>query len=237
MGIILAEDVSHLYPIVLKSIQVIGFTIVGKRCLNNQPKKEKSMKYISTILTFFLVLGLSFQNLYAAAPTWKIDEGHSNIYFSVKHIYSKIHGSFDKFSSKISFAPDNLKESSISFTIKVKSINTNNGKRDKHLLSPDFFDAKSHPEITFQSTAITSSGNNTFDVAGKLGVKGKSYDIVLPLVFEGTQEHPMQKGHTVAGFNGKLKLDRIALDVGSGKFLGVVGKDVDVLVTLEALNK
>ena len=39
------------------------------------------------------------------------------------------------------------------------------------------------------------------------------------------------------GFNGRVTLDRLAFKVGSGKFykMGLVGKDVDVLVTIEAL--
>lgn len=194
------------------------------------------MKYISTFLALFLMLGIATQNLYAASPAWKIDAGHSNVYFSIKHIYSRTHGSFDKFTGKISFDPDKLQESSFSFTIQVDSINTNLGKRDKHLLSPDFFDAKSHPEITFMSTAITAAGENKFDVAGKLKVKGVTHDIVLPLVFSGPQDHPMQKGKKVAGFNGEMTFDRLALAIGSGKFLAAVGKDVDVLVTLEVMQ-
>ena len=47
----------------------------------------------------------------------------------------------------------------------------------------------------------------------------------------------MGGGKQVAGFNGRLTVDRLALGVGDGKFykMGLLGKDVDVLVTLELL--
>ena len=43
----------------------------------------------------------------------------------------------------------------------------------------------------------------------------------------------------VAGFNGRLTLDRLAYKVGDGKYylMGAVGKDVDILVTIEVLRK
>ena len=46
------------------------------------------------------------------------------------------------------------------------------------------------------------------------------------------------KGKEVIGFNGELTIDRLAYKVGTGKFyqMGVVGKDVEILVTLEALS-
>ena len=47
------------------------------------------------------------------------------------------------------------------------------------------------------------------------------------------------KGKSVAGFNGKLTIDRLAYGVGTGKFLdyGVVGKDVDILISLEVISE
>ncbi len=197
------------------------------------------MKKTNLIFTIILGLALSVQNLYAAAPSWNIDKGHSNFYFSVSHIYSKIHGRFGDFSGTFNFDPKNLAESSISFSIKVKSIDTNIGKRDKHLLSVDFFDESKFPTMTFTSTAISQTGPHSFDVAGKFTVKGTAYDLVLPLTLAGIKDHPMEKGMLVAGFNGKVTLDRLAYKIGAGKFyeFGVVGKDVDVLVSLEVLRK
>ena len=192
----------------------------------------------------FLFFGISFllfvllvPSAYAAAREWELDQAHSNIYFSVRHIYSKIQGHFNEFSAKVNFDPANLKESHFFFKIMVDSIDTGISKRDKHLLAADFFEGSKHPLITFESKTITDVGNGVYEVAGKLNIKGKEHDLTIPLTFAGVKDHPAAPGKQVVGFNGTITVDRIALNVGDEKFykMGIVGKDVEVLVTFEAL--
>ena len=163
---------------------------------------------------------------------------HSNFYFSVDHIFSKVHGHFNDYSGEIRFDPANLSESRFYFEIKIDSIDTNIGKRDKHLQSADFFDAAKHPLMTFESIKITDVGGGLFEVQGKFTVKGEVYDLVLPLTLAGIKDHPAAKGKEVIGFNGTITIDRLAYKIGAGKFydMGVVGKDVEILVTLEGLS-
>jgi len=192
--------------------------------------------HLSGIL-FFLLVFLS-QSAFAAVREWEVDTPHGNIYFSVDHIYAKIQGHFNQFTTKVQFDPANLQESRFLFEIKVDSIDTNNSKRDKHLLSADFFDAGKYPLITFESKTITNVGNGVFALAGKLNIKGKVYDLTLPLTLAGIKDHPAVQGKQVVGFNGKITVDRLALGVGDEKFykMGMVGKDVEVFVSLEALS-
>lgn len=187
------------------------------------------------ILCFLLTSLLIAPVAYSASDKWELDKGHSNVYFSVDHIFSKVRGHFNDFSTDIIFNPDELDKSSFAFTIKVNSIDTNIGKRDKHLISADFFDAGKHPTMTFTSTSVTAGEGGVYNVAGKLTVKGKDYDLTLPLVLAGVKEHPAVPGKEVAGFNGKVVVDRLSHGIGTGKFyeMGVVGKDVDVFVSLE----
>ena len=190
-------------------------------------------------IALLMVLLFAGQNSFAKAPSWELDEAHANIYFGVDHIFSPIRGHFDKFSAEIHFDPEDLAASSFFFEIEVDSINTNNGKRDKHLRSADFFNESDFPVIQFQSKSITATGENTYDVAGTLTMKGKEYDFILPLTLAGVKDHPMVKGARVAGLNGEMTIDRLDYGVGDGKYykMGVVGKDVDILVALEVLNK
>jgi polyisoprenoid-binding protein YceI len=178
------------------------------------------------------------QNAHSGARSWDLDKAHSNIYFSIDHIFSKVRGHFNEFKSEVYFDPQNLQESRFAFEIMVDSIDTNIGKRDKHLLSADFFDAGKYPLISFTSEKITEAGNGVYDVFGKLTIKGEAYDLTLPLTLVGVTDHPSQKGKEVAGFNGEITIDRLAHKVGNGKFFdgGIIGKDVDVLVTLEVLS-
>lgn len=190
-----------------------------------------------TGITFLLSL-IVVSSAFSAARSWELDTAHSNVYFSIDHIFSKVNGHFNDFKTEINFDPEDLAGSMFNFEIKTESIDTNIAKRDKHLQSADFFDAGQFPLMTFTSTQISDAGDGMYNVAGTLSVKGKDYDLTLPLKLEGVKEHPAKKGTDVAGFNGRLTIDRLAHGVGNGKFyeMGVVGKDVDVLVSLELLS-
>lgn len=196
------------------------------------------MKKFHLVGLSILLVSLMVQNAHSAARSWDLDKAHSNIYFSIDHIFSKVRGHFNEFKSEVNFDPQNLQESRFAFEIMVDSIDTNIGKRDKHLLSADFFDAGKYPLISFTSEKITEAGNGVYDVSGKLTIKGEAYDLTLPLTLVGVTDHPSQKGKEVAGFNGEITIDRLAHKVGNGKFFdgGIIGKDVDVLVTLEVLS-
>ncbi|KAB2887587.1 MAG: YceI family protein [Desulfobulbaceae bacterium] len=186
-----------------------------------------------------VLVGLFGSPRHAEARSWEIDKEHTNFYFSVDHIYAKVRGRFTEYSGTIVFDPDNLKDSRFSFEIKVKSVDTGISKRDKHLLSDDFLDASKYPLITFTSKSVTKAEGNTYNVNGTLTIKDVSTELVLPLTYGGRKDHALAPGMEVVGFNGNLTLDRLAYNVGDGKYytMGVVGKDVDILVTIEAMGK
>lgn len=190
-------------------------------------------------LVVAVLVGLFGSPRHAEARSWEIDKEHTNFYFSVDHIYAKVRGRFTEYSGTIVFDPDNLKDSRFAFEIKVKSVDTGISKRDKHLLSDDFLDASRYPMITFTSKSVTKAEGNTYNVNGTLTIKDVSTDLVLPLTYGGRKDHALAPGMEVVGFNGTLTLDRLAYNVGDGKYytMGVVGKDVDILVTIEAMGK
>jgi len=192
------------------------------------------MKKILLLLLFFLILG-PFK---AAAQQWNLDTVHTNFYFDVKHTYATVRGQFMDFSGDVYFDPDNPGKSRFDFVIKVDSVDTKVGKRDTHLRSPDFFDTAKYPLMTFKSSKVSHAGDNTYIVEGKLTIKDVSRDVALEFVYHGQKDNPLKPGEIVAGLDSRLTIDRLAFNVGDGKFykMGVVGKDVDILLTLELLR-
>lgn len=85
---------------------------------------------------------------------WNVDSTHSKVGFSVRHFFTPVEGSFDQYSAELVWDRENPANSVINTTIQVDSINTGNADRDGHLMTPDFFDAQTWPEITFRSTAV-----------------------------------------------------------------------------------
>lgn len=189
-----------------------------------------------------LLLGLfvTFSQFgYAADNEWELDKGHSDTTFRIDHVVGKVSGGFDEFDAKVVYDPANPEEASLEFEIKVGSIDTNIGKRDKHLLSADFFDEDKYPVMTFISTSVKDEGDGLLLVDGTFTIKGKEYALTLPVQFLGIKDHPMKKGYKVAGFIIEKSLDRLVYGVGDGGYYekGIIGKDVDVFISIEVLRK
>lgn len=196
----------------------------------------KKTLYLSVVVAFILLMGT---NAMAAAPQWKIDPPHANIYFGVHHIYSTIKGHFNDFDGTIRFDPDDLKDSRFDFKVKVDSIDTNNTERDKHLKTADFFDADQYPEMTFKSKSIAHKTGDQYEVDGILTVKDVSRTVKVPFTYSGSRQHPLNPKWIVAGFEARMTIDRLTYHVGSGKFyqMGAVGKEVKVLISMEATRE
>src|SRR5690606_37651812 len=108
----------------------------------------------------------------SAVGTLQIDKAHSEAVFQVRHLLTKVSGRFSDFSGTVQFDADHPEQSSVDFTIRTESIDTNETTRDNHLRSADFFDVEHYPTLTFKSTKVTPRGRDTFDVEGDLTIRG-----------------------------------------------------------------
>jgi polyisoprenoid-binding protein YceI len=110
--------------------------------------------------------------------TWAVDPVHSTIGFQVtdtSDMFSTIVGRFTDYEGRI----EGGDEPSFAGTIRVESIKTDNDQRDAHLRSPDFLDAEKYPEIGFRSTAVETTGDDSFRVRGELTIKDTPFEIEL----------------------------------------------------------
>src|SRR5258708_1591720 len=95
------------------------------------------------------------------AGTYTIDPGHSDVAFTVRHLMvSKVRGHFPRFQGQLTLAPDPL-ASSVTATIELASIDTNNPQRDGDLRSANFFETDTYPTMTFRSTASRYSADGS----------------------------------------------------------------------------
>jgi len=96
--------------------------------------------------------------------TWNADPVHSEIAFSVEYMAGTFRGTFEKFNVQ-------LADGALSGTADVRSISVKDENLEAHLLSPDFFDAERHPELSFRSTEISREGDKV-TIAGEVTIKG-----------------------------------------------------------------
>ena len=188
-------------------------------------------------LAKIIALGLfmSFTAYEALAPEWKIDNNHSSISFEVNHFFTPVAGSFKDFEGNLSFDAENLEGSSTIFTVQIASVETDSDKRNGHLQSEDFFDAKKYPEMKFSSTSFTKKGND-YILNGELTIRDITKDVSIPVQILGIGDHPMKKGKLITAMRAEFSLNRNDYGVGSGSWAAtaVVGDEVKVSVLLEA---
>lgn len=175
----------------------------------------------------------------AAADTWTVDKSHSDASFQVRHFTSKVRGSFGDFEGTIQADIAKPELSSVVFTLKTASIDTHSADRDKHLQSPDFFDAAKCPEMAFKSTKIVATGKDKYDVTGMLTMHCVSKEVTIPVTFLGFAKDPW--GNERAAFEITTKLVRKDWGISWNKALDAGGfmlsDDVDVSINLETVKK
>jgi len=145
---------------------------------------------ICTLLKAGLTATLLTLPSWANAAQYTIDHAHTNIGFNIKHMFAMVPGRFDKFEGTFEFDPDMKTTGNFNATIETASINTNQPDRDKHLRSPDFFDAEKNPKITFKSTKVTKKDKTNFTVLGDLTMNGVTKPVTLTWEYLGEVKDP-----------------------------------------------
>lgn len=163
--------------------------------------------------------------------TYTLDPSHSSIGFVARHaMVTKVRGSFNEVEGSGIFDVDTPGNSKVSLTIQAASIDTRNADRDAHLRSNDFFDMETYPEITFESTEVTSSGDDTYTVTGNLTIKGVTKPVSVDLEFTGAATDPF--GNHRVGFEGQTVVNRKDWGVNWNAALEAGGVLVSEKVTL-----
>ncbi len=168
----------------------------------------------------------------AQAATYNVDESHSVVGFSVKHlVVSKAKGRFNKFSGSFDFDEKKNEVSKIDVKIDVTSVDTNEKKRDEHLSSADFFDVKNHPSMTFVADKVVVKKDKAVAVKGNLTIKGITKPVTLDLTYGGSIVDPW--GNQKVGFSLSGKIHRKDWGLNWNKTLDKGGLAVGEDVTLE----
>lgn len=136
-----------------------------------------------------------------AADPWRIDKSHAHVTFQADHLgFSMVQGQFREFDADIRFDPENIEATEIAFTIKTASVDTFWPDRDRHIRSADFLNADAHPEITFVSTAVRKTGEDTADVTGDLTMVGQTRPVTFRARLVKIGPSPFNPALTIAGF-------------------------------------
>ncbi len=172
--------------------------------------------------------------------TWTIDNAHSEINFTVRHMMiSNVRGQFERFTGTVDFNEEHPAQSSVDVQIEAASINTKEVKRDEHLRSADFLAADQYPYLTFKSQRVEVVDENHGKIHGDLTIRGISRPVALDVEYSGMAKSPW--GTMSAGFTASTKISRkewglewnAALETGGV----LVGDEIKINIELEIVKQ
>jgi polyisoprenoid-binding protein YceI len=131
------------------------------------------------------------------------------------------------------FDQENPANSSVSVSMPTKSMFTGWEAREQHFMSDDFFGATDDDMITFTSTGVEVTGDDTALITGDLTMNDVTKSVVLDAKLNQASDHPMEN-KPWAGFNATTTLLRSDYNVGN--FAPFVSDEVQVTISLEAMK-
>ena len=129
---------------------------------------------------------------FADQTTYALDSSHSQIVFSYDHLgFSTTYGMFSGFEGTIEFNVDAPETSEVAVSFPVSSMLTGWEARFAHFMSPDFLNAEANDEVTFVSTSIEVTGDDTALITGDLTLNGITKAVTLDTVLNGAGVNPL----------------------------------------------
>jgi polyisoprenoid-binding protein YceI len=168
---------------------------------------------------------------------YSFDKAHSFIGFKVRHMgLIEVPGFFRDFTGEVNFDSKNISKSTVTFKAMMTSVDTGVAARDNHLRTPDFFDVKTYPEMTFNSTKVEKKGKGWM-VTGDLTMRGVTKSVAIPFEIAGWLPASERSGMKM-GIAGETTINRRDFGVNYGTNLpsGIpaVSDDVKVVLQIEA---
>jgi polyisoprenoid-binding protein YceI len=156
---------------------------------------------------------------------WRVDPESSEVNFKARTLFGlvPVSGFFEGFGGELRIDAEGNAEGTL--TVETGTLHTGIARRDKHLLSKDFFHAVEHPHMTFKVDGIEVSGQEHLNVTGSLSLRTSDLALSFPVfaILHGDHLH----------IEGQVVIDRHSVGLRWGSS-GMVGRSVraDVALTL-----
>lgn len=165
---------------------------------------------------------------------WQFDPAYSTVEFVIRNLWYNVKGRFNVLEGSIVLDEDDIRQSSVTATIKANSIDTGNKRRDAHLQSADFFDVEKFPDIEFKSTKVERGRDrDSLDVEGTLTVRDKHVPIALAVNEMDRSRSP--RGEEYVYYSATTELDRFAFGIDYRRAL--IGRKLKVTINIQATNR
>ena len=166
---------------------------------------------------------------------YTLDSSHGYITFTYSHLgFSNPRVGFNSFDVVLDLDSSSPENSKVEVTIDASSIDSRVAEFNEHLNGSDFFNTSEYPTITFKSTKVEATGDNTFNVTGDLKILGTTKPVTLATTINKAANHPLRNVPTV-GVSASTKLMRS--EWGLGAYVPAVSDEVELSIEVELLSQ
>ena len=178
-----------------------------------------------------LVLAAALPFTAQAAEFNQVQADKSAINFVYQQMGVKLDGKFRKFAAKLNFDPAKPTEAKTTIDVDLASVDTGAPEGDEEVAGKPWFNTKAFPTAQFVSGPVKALGGNRYEVAGKLTIKGKTQDVIVPATFTA-------QGNTGV-FDGAFTIRRADFSIGEGAWakFDIVANDVQIKFRITASSK
>ena len=196
------------------------------------------MRKLIAMLAVFAVPAMGLGTAAQAEPhEYELDPAHTSIGFLVDHVgYDKVLGMFLESSGTFTFDEETQELSDVEIKIEAESVFTNHKKRDQHLRSPDFLNAREFPEMIFTMTKAEKISDTEGKVHGELELIGQTYPLVLDVTFNKAGAYPFNDDYAI-GISARGSFKRSEFGMMYGVDNGWVGDEVHLIIEFEAIRQ
>ncbi|MFK7964637.1 MAG: YceI family protein [Burkholderiaceae bacterium] len=126
--------------------------------------------------------------MWAVTPTHAaplaVDQTASEVSVTFTQMNVPVDASFTEFSADATFDPASPETASAKITIKTASFDFGPGAEEYNaeVRKPEWFDSKQFPDAVFEANGAKPGSDQQYEVAGQLTIKGKTVDVVAPVV-------------------------------------------------------
>lgn len=171
---------------------------------------------------------VSFPLVVSAATYTTIDQEASQIQFHYEQMGVNMDGVFKGLSGQMHFDTTQPENAKATLEVTMSRVDTGSDEADDEVVKAEWFNAAEFPTAVFNTTNITPSADNNYEVTGLLSIKGHEQEIRFPAT--------VTEADNKATFTGSFSLLRGDYAIGEGAWAAfdIVANDIRVDFTIVA---
>ena len=198
-------------------------------CPGSEARGSTEMNLATRIVTAVFLCALAAGAAPAAGDQPRA-VNYASSKFAFKYTVEKkisIDGEFRNFNAQVLLDEKKPESGSVRIDIDLTSIDTGSAENDTEVKRPRWFDIASYPRASFVSSRIQRTAESRFEASGKLTIKGKSRDLVVPFTVTPTAGGGLST-------QGRFVIKRLEFGVGDGPWSDItqVSDEVEVRFTI-----